>query len=106
MVCAALLARMLRWLRPKPPPRSERYRAVPLNEVGFQPGLLGKASRDIERYAREIEPSCHRAASHETERVAPDRALQMEDALSGNVAKFGGFDGMESVLTCAKPSSM
>ena len=30
-------------------------------------------------------------------------ALQMEDALSGNVAEFGGFDGMESVLTCAKP---
>jgi hypothetical protein len=38
----------------------------PLNEVSLQPGLLGKASRDIERYAREIEPSCHRAASHET----------------------------------------
>jgi hypothetical protein len=37
----------------------------PLNEVSLQPGLLGKASRDIERYAREIEPSCHRAASHE-----------------------------------------
>jgi hypothetical protein len=30
-------------------------------------------------------------------------ALQMEDALSGNVAEFGGFDDMESVLTCAKP---
>jgi len=30
-------------------------------------------------------------------------ALQMEDALSGNVAEFGGFDGMESVLTCTKP---
>jgi hypothetical protein len=27
----------------------------------------------------------------------------MADALSGNVAKFGGFNGMESVLTCAKP---
>jgi len=26
-------------------------------------------------------------------------ALQMEDALSGNLAEFGGFDGMESVLT-------
>src|SRR5438132_895656 len=44
-----------------------------------------------------------RAASHEAERVAPDMALQVEDALSGNVAEFGGFDGMESVLTCAKP---
>jgi len=30
-------------------------------------------------------------------------ALQMEDVLSENVAELGGFDGMESVLTCAKP---
>jgi hypothetical protein len=29
-------------------------------------------------------------------------ALQMEDALSGNVAEFSCFDGMESVLTCPK----
>jgi len=26
----------------------------------------------------------------------------MEDALSGNVAEFGGLDGMEGVFTCAK----
>jgi hypothetical protein len=34
---------------------------------------------------------------------ATQPATTMEDALSGNVAEFGGFDGMESVLTCAKP---
>jgi hypothetical protein len=49
-----------------------------------------------------IEPGCHRAAAHEAERVAPDMALQMEDALSGNVAEFGGFDRVETVLTRAK----
>src|ERR1700730_16649236 len=47
--------------------------------------------------------TCGTPGMNEAERVAPDMALQMEDALSGNVAEFGGFDGMESVLTCAKP---
>jgi hypothetical protein len=28
-------------------------------------------------------------------------ALQMEGPLSGNVGEFGGFDGMESGVTCA-----
>src|ERR1700730_8238009 len=47
--------------------------------------------------------TCGTPGMNEAGRVAPDMALQMEDALSGNVAEFGGFDGMESVLTCAKP---
>src|SRR5882724_4107701 len=75
----------------------------PLNKVGLESGLARKASRDVQRHPRKIKPGCHRAAAHEAERVAPDMALQMEDALSGNVAEFSGFDGMESVLTCAKP---
>ena len=77
----------------------------PLNKVGLEPGLARKASRDVQRYARKIEPGCHRAASHEAERVTPDMALQMEDALSGNVAEFGGFDAVESVLTWRNRSS-
>jgi hypothetical protein len=66
---------------------------------------LRKAARDVQRHARKIEPGRCRAASHEAERVAPDMALQMEDALSGNVAEFGGFDGVESVLTWRNRSS-
>jgi hypothetical protein len=74
----------------------------PLNEVGFQAGLVGKAPREIERRAGEIEPGHHGAATHKTERVAPNVALQVEDAFSGHVAKFGRFDRVESVIPRTK----
>ena len=60
----------------------------PFDEFGRQPGLLCEASRDAQGYGREIQPGSHGAAPHEAERVAPDMALQMQDALSLDVAEF------------------
>ena len=74
----------------------------PLNEVGLQPGLVGKAPSKVQRRAGEIEPGNHGTASHQAERVASNVALQVEDALSGNVAEFGRFDRMEGVSPARK----
>src|SRR5438128_3847643 len=66
-----------------------------LNEVSLQPGFLGKAARDLQRYTGEIEPRRNSAESRQTERVQPDMALQMEDALAADVAELGRFDPVE-----------
>jgi len=75
---------------------------APLDEVGFQPGLDGKLSRHFERCAGEVESDRHGAASDEAERVSPNVALQVEDALSGDVAEFGRFYGVKGILARTK----
>jgi hypothetical protein len=74
----------------------------PFDEFGLRPGLLGEDSGDAQGYAREIQPGGHGAAPHEAERVAPDMALQMQDALSLDVAEFLGFDLLERVLAATE----
>src|SRR5262245_30150493 len=74
----------------------------PLYEGGVEPGLLGKTSRDVDRRRREIESGGDGAASREAERVAPNMALQMEDALPGNIAEFCRLDSMQKIFPCPK----
>src|SRR5215510_8526235 len=57
-------------------------------ECDVETGLLDKTPRDLDRHRREIEPGGDGPASREAERVAPNMALQMEHALSGNITEF------------------
>jgi hypothetical protein len=72
-----------------------------LDEVG-QPGLVGKASRNVNGCAREVESGGHRATSDQAERVFPNMALQVEDALCGNIANFGSLDQVQGILARSK----
>ena len=54
----------------------------PLNEVGLQPGLVGKAAREIERRTGEIEPGDQRR------RVAPGRACRARYGIAGGGRAF------------------
>src|SRR4051794_25753135 len=74
-----------------------------LDEVGLQACFVRQTSRDVECRAGEIEPGRDGAAPHEAQRIAADMALQMQDAFSGNVAEFGGFDRVQGVLARTKP---
>src|SRR5262249_20756843 len=73
-----------------------------LNKVGRRSGLLGKAARNLQRGPGEIEPGRHRATPHQAECVPADMALQMEDALSVDVAELDRFDRVERVLARTK----
>src|SRR5206468_5462818 len=68
----------------------------------LQPGFLGKAARDLQRYTGEIEPRRNSAESRQTERVQPDMALQMKDALAADIADLGRFDPGERALARTK----
>ncbi|HZZ60211.1 MAG TPA: hypothetical protein VFE63_03435 [Roseiarcus sp.] len=75
----------------------------PFDESGLQTGFVCELSRDVERCARKVDSGDQGPPPHEAERVAPDVALQMEDALSRNIAEFGGFDRMKSVISRTIP---
>jgi hypothetical protein len=84
--------------------RREVWRLLhpPLNEVGLQTGLLGKPTRKGQRGTGEIKARDHGTASCEAKCVSPDMTLQMQRALSGDIADFRCFNRVERVLASPK----
>src|SRR5438874_3948829 len=58
----------------------------------------------MQRGTGKIEPGHFRAAPYQAQGVPSDMALQMQHALSGNVAKLGRFDRVKRVF--AGPKSL
>src|SRR6266478_8170126 len=82
-------------------PTNKTARAV-AEPVEPRTGTKGNADQQSTHRAQDRE-SVSQALERLRQAARQRKTLQMEDALSGNVAEFSGFDGMESVLTCAKP---
>lgn len=74
------------------------------NEVSSQPGLVGKASRNVDGRAGEVKSGRERAASDKAQRVFPNMALQVKYALFGNIANFGSLDRVQGIL--ARPKGL
>ena len=75
----------------------------PLDEVRFQAGLIGQAPGNLQRGAGKIESGDRRAAPYQAQRIPADMALQMQNALAGDVAEFGRFNLVQGVLAGTKP---
>src|SRR6266436_9117339 len=60
----------------------------PLDEVCLQASLIGQAPCNAQRGTRKIESGSSRAAPYQTQCIPANMALQMQNALSGNVAEF------------------
>jgi len=73
-----------------------------LDEASFQPGLLGKASGNIDGCAGEVYTGCHRTTSDEREGIFANMALQVEDALPRDIANFCGLDRVQGILAGPK----
>ena len=74
----------------------------PLDEVRLQAGLLGQAPCNTERGRRKIESGGGRTAPDQAQGIPADMALQMQSALSDDVAEFARFDLMQRVLARTK----
>ena len=66
----------------------------PLDEVCLQASLIGQTPCNIQRGTGKIESGNSRAAPYQAQRVPTDMALQMQNALSRDVAEFGRFNRM------------
>jgi len=65
-----------------------------LDEVRLQAGLIGQTLRNIRRGTGKIESGNSRAAPYQAQCIPTNMALQMQNALSGNVTEFGRFNCM------------
>src|SRR2546423_15697967 len=58
---------------------------------------------DIQRSAGKIQSGNSRAAPYQAQCIPANMALQMQNALSADVAEFSRFDRMQGVLARPKP---
>ena len=65
-----------------------------LDEVCLKASLAGQTPCNIQRGAGKIEPGDSRAAPYQAQCIPTDMALQMQNALSKDVAEFGRFNRM------------
>jgi uncharacterized protein (DUF924 family) len=68
------------------------------DEVCLQAGLLGQTPRNRQRGAGKIQSGDGRAAPYQAQCIQTNMALQMQHALSKDVAKLGRFNRVQNVL--------
>jgi hypothetical protein len=65
--------------------------------------LVGKAAGRLDRHRREIEPDDVGALLCQGQRVSPEMALEVQDALAANVAELALLDGVEQAPARPEP---
>src|SRR5262245_10238930 len=69
-----------------------------LDELGREASLAGKAPRRLQCLMRKIEPKRGGSTANQTQCVATDVTLEMENLLAGYIAQLCGLDVMEGVF--------